>query len=199
MRSNGSWLRRASQVAAAVGLFAQGALAQEDDFARSGGYLGISGTYAGDASRVKNLSENSLGINARVGLRLAPNIAVEGEFEHLDGFDVAVAGTPIGIIESWVLTGNVKGLLLTGRIQPYFVAGMGVLRAKFVDTGGTLGSLDFPAQTRDTGFAVRLGGGVDVYVTRHLVVTLGASYVIPTGGVEDLDFLSVAFGAQYRF
>ena len=164
-RSRAGW--RSVVLAAALLGVAEVAAAQEVDFARNGGYLAIGGTYAVDNSRIKEFTENSVGINAKLGLRFAPNIAVEAQFEHVSGFDVAVSGTALGAVEPWALTANAKGILLTGRIQPYLVAGMGMVRAKLADSSGTLGTLGLPSTRHISGFAMRLGGGVDVYTTEH--------------------------------
>ncbi len=51
----------------------------------------------------------------------------------------------------------------------------------------------------ETDFAGRVGGGIDIYATENIVVTLDATYVVPTGDVDDLDYLSIGWGVQYRF
>ncbi len=57
-------------------------------------------------------------------------------------------------------------------------------------------------QTRSsdsTEFAARFGIGLDVYVVDGLAVTFDTSYLLPAGPLEDLDYLAIGLGLQYRF
>ena len=71
--------------------------------------------------------------------------------------------------------------------QPFLVVGLGLLSAEYIEG------------RRITSFATRLGGGLDVYATRHIVVSASATYVIPTGENRGLEFATFGLGAQYRF
>ena len=51
--------------------------------------------------------------------------------------------------------------------------------------------------TSDSDLAIRFAGGFDVYLTEHVVAYGGVDYVLPTGDVKDLDYLS--FGAGVFF
>ena len=170
----------------------------DTEYTRPGAYIGLAGIYAVDASAISAETENSMGLAARLGYRLGPNLAIEGQFEWVDGFDItARAGSRF---ESWSLTGNLKGLLLTGRIQPFGVLGMGVMRTRFIDAGAGLPPpFDVYSNLTRSGFAMRFGGGVELYVTRNIVVSLDGSYVLPTGSVQDLDYVAFGFSAQWRF
>lgn len=180
-------------------LFAAGSAVADTEYTRRGGYIGLSGVYAVDASAITEFTENSMGISGIAGYRFTPNIALEGQFEWLDGFDVAAAGIDIGRLESWTLTGNLKGLLMTGRIQPFGLLGMGVMRTRFVTESGLPVPFDGLINVTRSGFAMRFGGGIEFYVTRNIVVSLDGSYVLPTGNLQDLDYGSFGFGAQWRF
>jgi hypothetical protein len=46
--------------------------------------------------------------------------------------------------------------------------------------------------------ALRAGLGFDGYITEHIVITLDAQYVMPFGDVDDLDYVLIGIGAQYR-
>ena len=170
----------------------------DDAFIRPGAYLGLGGSYALDHSTISNLTENSLGLSARLGYRFSPNIALEGHFEWIDGLDVSAPGVR-GRVEPWVLTANARGLLMTGRIQPFGLVGMGLMRVKFVDELGTLSSLEPASSGTASGFAMRFGAGIDFHITRHVVVSLEASYVLPAGSVQDRDITSTGFAARYHF
>ena len=122
--------------------------------------------------------------------------------EWLDGFDTDVSITPVVQpvtikIEPWVITGNIKGYVLTGKYQPYLLAGVGVMTAK-VKLKNSMGLGLFESE-RFTDFAARFGGGIDIYMTENIVFTLETDYVLPTGDVEDLDYVSIGWGFQYRF
>jgi hypothetical protein len=67
--------------------------------------------------------------------------------------------------------------------------------AKLRDTAGT----GLSASGRGTDFAARFGGGIDLYATKHVVLSVEAEYVLPTGDVKDLDYISIGWGFQYRF
>jgi len=46
---------------------------------------------------------------------------------------------------------------------------------------------------------MRFGGGIDIYATKHVVVSLGIDYVLPFGKLDAMDYISVNWGIQYRF
>ena len=46
---------------------------------------------------------------------------------------------------------------------------------------------------------MRFGGGIDLYATQNVVVSLEADYVLPVGKLEDLNYITVSWGFQYRF
>lgn len=137
--------------------------------------------------------EDSFGANAQFGYRIHPRVSTEVEFEWLSGFEISESGTKVAEIETWTLTGNAKGHLLTGSVQPFVLAGLGIMNALGDDTE----ELGLPDWT--TGVALRFGGGLDVYVSERFAMNLNLDYVLPTGDVKDLDYLSLGVGLQYRF
>jgi hypothetical protein len=159
----------------------------------------------------------SMGVNGRVGYRFHPNLSAELQAEWQNGFDTDIGVSGLTIkrltpeeddeleyskfatveIEPWVITGNVKGHLLTGLFQPFLLVGVGVMTAE-VKTKDFVG-LGLSNTDRLTGFAARFGGGIELYANEHIVFALGTDYVFPTGDVEDLDHVSISFGIQYRF
>ncbi len=190
-------MRTAIALAPTILLFASGsAYAQTDygggpDYARNGVYLGLGGTYAiENYQNTGGLSiDDGLGINSRLGYRFHPRFSVELAFEWIDEFEIE--GTSFRV-ETWILTGNAKVHFLTGLIQPFGLVGVGVMHADL--RGGGLGSI-----TDDEDFAARFGGGVDLYASEHIVIAVEASYVRPTGDVDDLDYVSIGWGLHYRF
>jgi Outer membrane protein beta-barrel domain len=110
-----------------------------------------------------------------------------------------------------------KILLPLGRVQPYAVGGGGIVHAR--TTGSYLShctqeqfckedtSIHGPVPNDVSGgaladgfdFGFRAGGGVDLYMTEHLVLFWEGSAVIPVGKLNNLNYFSFAWGAQYRF
>jgi opacity protein-like surface antigen len=179
------------------------------DYARSGFYIGVGGVVGVDTkleNRFEDMLQDALGpgaeavdgrvdaafgVNGRIGYRLHPRVAVEGEFEWIDGFDLKISGNEKpGRGETWFASGNVKGFVLTERFQPYVLVGAGYYRAEYelLDTKETDGDA-----------ALRAGLGFDGYITEHIVVTFDTQYVLPFGDVDDLDYVSIGVGVQYRF
>ncbi len=135
----------------------------------------------------------SVGVIATAGYRFHPNFAAEVQFEWLDEFEISIQNTEIATIETWTTTVNAKGFLATGRIQPFVLVGLGAFNAELQD------SLNLGFSVEETDFAARFGGGLDIYASPQIVLNLGLSYVLPTGDVEDLDYVSVGGGVTVRF
>ncbi len=170
----------------ALALLATPALAQDDsDFARPGVYFGAGGTYAIENFDVPGYNlDNTFGFNVRAGYRAIPNLAVELEYEWYDDFGIQ------GVeVDGWALTVNGKGYLATGRVQPFVLVGLGVIHGE-ASAGGL--SLD------DEAFGVRLGAGIDAYTTENLVISIDASYVLPTGNLDDFQYFALGWGLQWR-
>ena len=127
------------------------------------------------------------------GGRVHPRIATEMSFERYTKADLDVLGQSALEIDGWSLTANAKGYALTGRIQPYGLLGLGTLYLNVEDQLG-LGLSDDQAA-----FALRFGGGIDAYVTRSIVLNVEASYLLPTGDLDDFPLVPLSGSIQYRF
>lgn len=174
----------------------------DGEFARAGLYLG-GGLVGGFTTRLEGqLTEipgvdnvevdPSVGLAARAGARITPHLALEAHYEWMDDFETSIDGIEVAETRTQALTADVKGYLATGRVQPYLAAGAGFLSARSDDPVTTF-------QKTDTDFAARFGGGVEFYVNEHIGVSVDSSYVVPTGDVEDLDYVSVGAGVFFRF
>jgi opacity protein-like surface antigen len=155
-----------------------------------------------------------IGLHARIGYRFHPRLAAEGQFEWIsewsvDGKDSTRANpfaqSDLSRSEAWTATANLKFYLLTGRIQPYLVAGIGAMRFQgdnraFIPpaTGSPIVRTNIDG-VREVGFAFRGGGGVDFMITNHMSFVLGTTYVVPEGDADPYDYLSIEWGLQYRF
>jgi opacity protein-like surface antigen len=139
-------------------------------------------------------TDDSAGFSLYGGYRIGPHFAIEAEFEMLPNSDINISGLgDILELQTWALTGSGKVFLLTGRTQPYFLAGLGVMEFEVEDTVGA------GLSETESDLAFRFGGGLDFYITESFVGSVGVDYVLPTGDVEDLDYVSFGAGIQYRF
>jgi opacity protein-like surface antigen len=197
-------------------LFASAASATEDGFAQSGVYVGLAGSVGiplqldepfEDAGVDHVEADASLGLHTRVGYRFHPRVAAEAHFEWLGGFDVSLdsvyrpdpgSGTQVATADLWTLTGDARIYLLTGEVQPYLLAGAGMLSAELKNEADPSDGLPDLSDS-SSGFAARFGAGFDYCLTENFALNFDASYVMPTGAVEDFDYVSVGWGFQYRF
>ena len=164
---------------------------ESSSYSRSGFYLGVGGLYGiEDFDNTGSLEfDNGPGFNFRLGYRFHPNIAVEAMGERVDAFDLD--GSSNAEINTWTGTLNGKFFALTERFQPYGLVGLGAVRAK-ADGNAVINN-------SETDIAFRFGGGLDSYITESWVIELELSYVHPTGDVDDVNYLSLGGGIQYRF
>ena len=170
------------------------------------------------------IDSDVFGVTGRGGYRCHPYVSAELQFERLSNFDGGITETTVNTwpsaaddvprnfdfeLESLVFTTNVKGHLLTGRYQPFVLAGVGFMRmeSKARDTTSKA-ALDAPDPNRDRAadagdiwveVALRFGGGLDFYLTENIVVSAEGSYLMPTGKLDDLDYYTFGLGLQYRF
>ena len=163
-------------------------------------------------------ADDSWSINGHGGYRCHPRYSVGATLEYFGGFDtqwMGVLGTGGNDVDMFVATVDVKGYLLTGRYQPYLLVGGGVMNVdtKVTNPNGITGTMPNPMppptnlaiygpviQSRDyLDFTFRFGGGVDLYTTDHIVLNIGASYLLPVGEVSGTDVFTVGGGIEYRF
>ncbi len=182
------------------------------DPARTGFHLSLGGVYAfenldetigsldveeayapGSAGRDPGF-DDSAGIDLRLGYRPHARFDLALFYEWLEGFDSTRTQPPLEI-DTHLITLDGRVFLLTGRTQPYALLGLGALVAntEIVD-----GAFDKPFDT-NAGFAARLGGGVDFYLSPHWLVELEGAYVVPTGAVRRNEYGTLGFKLGYRF
>ncbi len=200
----------------------------EDGYARRGWLVGAGGSYAMETfeddvesefqsvlgSTVSFSADDSFGVNGRVGYRCHQRFSVEVEVEWLDGSEADISDTtlvkafPVDV-EPWVYTVNTKGYLLTGRYQPFLLLGVGVMTAssELGFTQGVVADVQYCVlsdlclyeSVDKIEFAMRFGAGIDLYATKHVVVSAEVDYVFPFGDLENFNYVSFGLGLQYRF
>ncbi|GAH38278.1 unnamed protein product, partial [marine sediment metagenome] len=89
---------------------------------------------------------------------------------------------------------NTRVYPMGGRFQPFALAGMGIIATISDDRGP-----DSTVAESNADWAVRTGGGMDVYFTPHVGVTFEAVHVFTIGDIKDNDHYSMGAGVFYRF
>jgi opacity protein-like surface antigen len=153
-------------------------------------YLGVTvfGAFDNSSGDVEDEvdDDESWGVNARAGIRLAPALAIEiqGEYNHAwEELDI------------WTATANFRVYpMLTewvgwepGVFQPFAVGGIGVIAGDPKDEDYQLNG------------AFRLGLGVDFYLTEQLAIEGIGEWTTGTGHWNDADFFKLGVGLQYNF
>jgi opacity protein-like surface antigen len=89
-----------------------------------------------------------------------------------------------GSYTTWGVAAELKAYLLTGRFQPYALAGAGYMNVKLrTDAQGDqaeAGALS-ARNSNDDAFMMRFGGGMDFYFTQHLALNIDGTYQVPFG------------------
>lgn len=128
------------------------------------------------------------GFNIRLGLRAARHFGLEVLYEQVLNFDISNSATREAA-KGWFWSLNAKGFLWNDkRLQPYAMVGVGAM------------SIDPRVIDRRTGFAMRFAGGIDYYVTEHIVWDLEGGYALGTGTqVENYSYGVFTTGLAYKF
>ena len=132
-------------------------------------------------------------------------MAVEGVYEYMDEFGKTVrfplsakTMTHLNTNGFWLMDKLLLPIPGMSQLQPYLSGGIGFLN---VDRTSTFTSPELRgrSETSDLGFAGRVDGGVDFFVTPILSTFVDAGYVTPTDAVEQLNYISVSAGLKYNF
>jgi opacity protein-like surface antigen len=191
--------------------------AEQGEYSRRGWSVGVAGSYAFETFQddaesdfqkvtVPNAAltvDDTAGFNARVTYRCHKRFSTEVQVEWLESFDAEGSATGFGDIasikfEPVVVTANTKVYILTERFQPFLLVGAGAMTAD-AKLNDMIGGLGLSSNESENSFAMRFGGGIDVYATKNAVVSLEASYVLPIGDLDALDYVMIGWGFQYRF
>ena len=166
------------------------------DFNRDGWYVGVQGVYAVEDFSLQGASfDDEFGMNGHTGYRFLRNLALELEFEWIDGFRAAG-----GKVDTYAINLNSKIYPLArafeqdsvlARFQPFAQIGAGW------QWGQRSG---FGLNKKNTGDIVgRFGAGLEIYLTENFALTGNAVYALSGGKVDDFRYLSIGWGFQWRF
>lgn len=178
------------------------------DYSRPGWYLGVGGGIGIDVlddaiqDRTGGVVELSVGgsFNVRGGYRVTSWLAFEIMYEGVYGTEVQVSGMGAADLTTHSLTGNLKLILPTWRVQPYIMLAPGAQYGNFNGKG----PLDF-LDTARWDFMLRTAIGIDAYITENWLVNLElapsirfADYVRPSETTDNVT-LTLGLGVQYRW
>ncbi|MCH2171112.1 porin family protein [Myxococcota bacterium] len=116
-------------------------------------------------------------IGGKIGVDIIDWVALEAEFEGSRD------------ARRFVATLQQRSAFLRGRFKPFVVGGIGI--ARVTQNEGT------PQTDNVTAVALRFGGGADYWLSKHVAMSLQASYVIIANGLSD--HTSVGLGLRYAF
>lgn len=162
---------------------------------------------------------DSWGLNVRAGSQVYSWLAFELEYEwmkrlilELPPGSSAVVGQAQNVAgsaslysltyEPDIITVNAKFVLPFWRVQPYLLIGGGIA------IYDVIASVPYDSFSRSgEGFAFRGGGGIDVYITKHIAVNVESSYLLNTSSfdiytvpaIDNLDYISLSGGVTYHF
>lgn len=132
--------------------------------------------------------DEGFGFDIWAGSRISRHVGVEGQLSYIQGFELKGTGIDFNHLNG---TANLKLYPFDGKVQPYVLAGAGVGRFELEESDGYTLS--------DTGGVMRVGGGVDFYLNKHIALVSGIDYLFTAGDIVDNDILEIKFGMQYRF
>lgn len=210
-------IRRAVIGLVSTVLFAAPVAAQ--DYAAPGGYLILGGLNAFQhfSNTGGNDFTDSWGFEMRGGYRMNPFLALEVGGDFLSGFETNAFVQQTGrrealTIDGGNITANAKvHLPWFGRLQPYGMFGLGGQWARLRSTyqTGTVCGPGFNfywyctgtyAQLGNAGgFVMKFGGGTDFWITEDWGLTIDATYVMPTGSLEDVPYTNLGWGVKFKF
>ena len=165
--------------------------AASKEFDRSGLYIGAYGiksyeNFDTDGANI-DTGDSDLGVGLKLGFRLGRFFAVEALAENVTGFEIE-SGTVSSDLDLTQYGVQGKFYLLGGRFQPYGLAGFGITSAD-VDTF----SLD-----EDGGY-VRVGLGMDLYITSNFAAFGEINYNEGTGSTDEIKHTDLQLGVLFRF
>ena len=201
-QSSRSPVRAAVCVALSFYLAPSAAADETRDFARKGPYMEWAVSYAHFLGLEDELNKTAgpgievtdgVGGDLSVGYRFTNHLALDGQFTYVGIGDAQVNNRSIAQFEFFSLMMNGRAYALTGRVQPYFIGGIGWQYANI--DNDQLPGVDDTSQ----GFAFKVGAGADFYLNRHFALTAAVTYLRGVGDVSDYDTLQARAGWMFRY
>jgi opacity protein-like surface antigen len=138
--------------------------------------------------------ENTFGMQIRGGMEFNEYMAGELMLEYVNPFqdDSDDKTAEVSVID---LGFNFKTILaFFGRVEPYAVAGLGIMSAETEIT-----FMDQSRSEKDIGLNARIGLGVDVSITPKIYGGFEMAYVAGIGATDQVKYMNFSLGMTYRF
>lgn len=143
-------------------------------------------------------ADPSWGATVSAGFRFNRWLATEVGGEYVHKFSYEAGSGPVScakdgrgsdFFNAWQVSAGGRLYFTETWMQPFLLAHGGFMQSRDRGAGRSCTS---------NGMITRLGGGVEVFVTNGLAVSVLGAYVLPvTGGVRDHDYVSVGFGITW--
>ncbi|HXC53215.1 MAG TPA: porin family protein [Candidatus Limnocylindrales bacterium] len=188
-----SWTRIAALLSAvALVASATTARAADQEYGRSGPFVGAGGAYAFENFDVSGVKfDDSWGYYVKGGYRFNEWFALELDWEHYLAFDDNAGSGDTNI---WMIGLNGKFYPFHGIVQPYALFG-----ADYAKVDPSNAARDNGGDKGDSNVAFRFAGGLEVYATRNWAFSADVGYFLPTGKSSDYGIVPITFGVLYRF
>jgi len=160
--------------------------ADNDIFHRDGGYFGLSGIAGVPVGDFGTSGAVGGGLNGRLGWHGTGWLSFEMQAEYIHDMYTQETDTEW---RTFAFTTNFKASCPMGRVQPYALAGLGLLYAKRAGT----------TDRDSTNFATRFGAGLDIYLTKNWVLAAEVAYVLPVANLLDRGLDHMTFGAGFIY
>jgi hypothetical protein len=192
-------------------------------YAKPGPYVEVAGLAAFETFRgVAGLADvdNTLGAQFKGGYKFLSWLSAEAQFDIRSDFELEFdvpgpADDDRFELGGGVFTANARFDLPERwsfpleRLKPFAVVGVGAMWADLRPQRALIDCTEagddilctplFGKKVDEAAFTARFGGGVDFYVFEKWALTLDATYVLPTGKLEDLRYVSLGWGVRMDF
>lgn len=184
----------AEQAAAAARAVSDARRVEQKSTRRAGFYAGGAFFYGAENFDDSVIVKSSTGGSGFVGYRFGRLLAAEARYEGFEGFDLK-SRTARGVIDGYALTLSFKAYPFEGAIQPFVGMGAGMVRfrQKNVHADGSRARAD------ESDGTFRFAGGVDLWLTDHVVLNLEAAYLAPLDDLSNLDVTILSTGLTLRY
>jgi len=129
----------------------------------------------------------------RGGWRFERHAAIELAYEEIFESDLDGPTGTIGEVSGRTIVVQGKGYLVDAPLQPYLLAGIGLIDAEVDDSLGAGLSED------DTATVYKLGGGLEAHSGEHLTFFIESAWTKPDGDLSDYEFVTILGGVNWRF
>jgi opacity protein-like surface antigen len=146
-------------------------------------------------------SQESWGINGRLGYRFNDYFSVELDVNYLFKFEFDVQMTSVQQefeVTPWTIMPAIKVSSGSSRINPYFVAGLGYMN---VDVEGNVSPSIQSAITSldNSDLAAKLGLGIDFFTRTNFSIGIEGDYFFGFGDLNDIRYYNFMLGVCYYF